>query len=128
MEVAGGAEHHAGAGFAVLVLALVLADAVLGVVGAVVDGVEVDALEGEFGAHPGHEGVEGLLGVEAACDARLVGDDDQLVAEGLGGEAEREDAFDPAHVFRAVEIADLVVDDAVAVEEEGSGCWGGGHE
>ena len=48
VEVSGGAEEHAGAGLAVFVLAFVEADAVLGVVGAVVDGVERCALRGEF--------------------------------------------------------------------------------
>ena len=117
-EIAGGAEEHAGRGFAVFVLVLVLADAVLGMVGAVVDGDEGDALFLELCGHPVHERFEVGGGVEAARDAGLVGDDDQLVAKRLGGAAEGEDAVDEADVGGAVEVADLVVDDAVAVEEE----------
>ena len=41
-EIAGGAEEHSGAGFAVFVVAAVLAEA-FGVVWAVVDGVQGDA-------------------------------------------------------------------------------------
>jgi hypothetical protein len=113
-----------GAGLAVRVLALVGADAVLRVVGAEVDGVERDVLREELGAHPVHEGVEVGLCVEAARDAGLVGDDDQFVAQALRGAAEGEDAGDPADVRGVMEIADFMVDYAVAVEEEGGIHWG----
>lgn len=117
--VAGGAEQHAGGGLAVFVVALEFADAVLGVVRAVVDGVEGGSFAGELGAHPGHEVLELLRGVEAAGDAGLVGDDDQAVAEGLGGAAKGEDAVDEADLGREMEVAYFVVDYAVAVEEKG---------
>ena len=100
-------------------LALKLADAVFGVIGAVVYGVEWGVLAGELGAHPEHESLELLRGVEASGYAGLVGDDDQAVAERLGGAAEGEDAVDEADVGGIVEVADFVVDYAVAVKEEG---------
>jgi len=118
-EIAGGAEEHSGAGFAVFVVAAVLAEA-FGVVGTVVDGVQGDALARQLGAHEVHEVVEVLLGVEAAGYAGLVGDDDQFVAERLGGAAEWDDALYPANVGGEVEVAGFLVDYAVAVEEEGS--------
>jgi hypothetical protein len=121
VEVLGGAEEHAGARFAVGVLALVDADAVVGVEGAVVDGVDGGVAGGELRAHPGHEGGEVFFGVETASDAGLVGDDDEFVAKADGGGGEREDAVNPTHVFDAVEEAGFVVDDAVAVQEEGFG-------
>ena len=125
-EVAGSAEEHSGAGFAVFVVTAVLAEA-FGVVGAVVDGVQGDALARQLGAHELHEVIEVPLGVEAAGYAGLVGDDDQLVAEGLGGEAERDDALDPANIGGEIEIAGFVVDYAVAVQKEGSGFDGKIH-
>ena len=67
--------------------------------------------------------VEVLLGVEAAGDSGLVGDDDQLIAERLGGETEWDDALDPANISGEIEIASLVVDYAIAVKKEGS-VWG----
>jgi len=82
-----GAAQHPGAGLAVFVLARPFADAVFGVVGAVVDGVEGDAFALEFGAHPLHQGFEVCGSVEAAGDSGLIGDDDQLVAERLRGAA-----------------------------------------
>jgi hypothetical protein len=117
-EIAGGAEQHAGAGLAVGVFALVVADAVFGVVGAEVDGVERDLLHEELGAHPVHEGVEVGLRVETARDAGLVGDDDQFVAQALSGATEGEDAGDPTDIRGVMEITDFMVNDAVAVEEE----------
>ena len=65
-EVAGGAEQHAGGGFAVGVLAAEFAYAVLGVVRAVVDGVEEDLLLFELVAYAVHQVFEVLRGVEAA--------------------------------------------------------------
>jgi len=118
VEIVGGAEEHPRAGFAVDVLALVVAEAVLGVVGAVVDGVERHVAGGELGAHPGHEGLEVGLRVKAASDAGLVGNDDELVAGGAGGGAEIEDAIHPDDLVGPGEEAELVVDDAIAVEEE----------
>ncbi len=97
-EVGGGAEEHAGGGFAVFAFALVLADAVDGVVGAEVDGVEGDLLLEEGGADVVHDEVELGFGVEAAGYAGLVGDDDEGVAEGLGAAAEGEDAGDEEDV------------------------------
>jgi hypothetical protein len=117
VEVKGRTEEHAGVGFAVGVVAFVVADAVLGVVGAVVDGSQWGSLCRELGAHPLSEGLEVGFGVEATCDAGLVGDDDELVAEMDGGAGEREDAFDPADVGDAVEIVDLVVDEGLGIRD-----------
>ena len=90
-------------------------------------GVEGDAVAGEFGADMVHEVVEVGFGIEAAGDAGLVGDDDQPVAEVLGGLKQGNEAGKEADVGWAVEVADLLVDDAVAIEEEGpAGGWGWG--
>jgi hypothetical protein len=114
-EVGGGAEEHAGGGFAVFAFALIFADAVDGVVRAEVDGVEGDLLFEEFGADVVHDEVELGFGVEAAGYAGLVGDDDEFVGEGLGEAAEGEDAFDEEDFGGVVEVADFLVDYAVAV-------------
>ena len=99
-------------------LTLPLADTVLGVVRAVVDGVEDGRLSRKLIPHPGHQSLEVLRGVPAACDAGLIGDYDGSVTESVGGAAEREDAFYKTHVFRTIEVADFVVDDAISIEKE----------
>ena len=117
VEVGGGLKDHARGGFAEGVILTELWGAVVGVVGGVVDGVDVYRFFLEFGADVGHEGFEVLRGVEAAGDAGLIGDDDDAVAEGLGGAAEGEDAVDEVKVFDAVEVSTFFVDDAVTVED-----------
>jgi hypothetical protein len=89
-----------------------------GVVGAVIDGVQCDAFAGEFGAHPGHERFEIGKCIKTASDSGLVGDDDELVVQALGGAAKIKDAGNEPDVLRTVEVADFLVDDAVAVKEE----------
>ena len=113
--VAGGAEEHAGGGFAVFMLAAELALAVLRMVGAVIDGGKHNALFGQPGAHPVHQLLKLRGAVESAGDAALVGDDDEPVAKLLGGAAEREDSVQETDVGRPVEKPDFMVDYAVAV-------------
>jgi len=119
-ELACAAAEHAGAGFSVLVLAFVGAYTVLGVIGAVIDRVQLDAFGAERLAHPVHEGLEVCLGVEASGDSSLVGHDHQAVAEGDCRPAEREDARDEADLFGAVKVADLFIYDSITIKEEGS--------
>jgi len=117
VEVGGGLEDHSGGRLAEGVVLAELGWAVVGVVGGVVDGVDLDGFFLELVADVGHEGFKVLRGVEAASDAGLVGDDDDAVAEGLGGTAEGEDAVDEVEVLDAVELSPFFVDDAVTVEE-----------
>ena len=119
-ELSCAAAEHAGAGFSVLVLAFVGAYTVLGVVGAVVDRVQLDAFGAERLAHPVHEGLEVGLGVETSGDSSLVGHNDQAVAEGDRRSAEGEDSRDKTDLFGAVEIADLFVDNSITIKKEGS--------
>jgi len=72
--------------------------------------------------HPDGELVEVGLRVEAAADAGLIGDHNQRIAEFLRCAAKVEDAGNPANLLGFVEITDLMIDDAVTIEEEGS-CW-----
>ena len=77
-----------------------------------------DAAPREFAGHPRHQALEVRFGVIAAADAGLVGGDHY--GEALGGEARRqiEDAVDEPALLDAMEIAAVLVDDAVAVENE----------
>jgi len=77
-----------------------------------------DAVAGELAAHPIRERSVVGLAEEAAADAGLVGgDDDREAARGecLG---HREDARDEAALVDAVDIAGILVDHPVAVEDE----------
>ncbi len=83
-----------------------------------IDGGDLDAVSRELAAHPAHQRGELGLAVETAADTGLVGgDDDGEVACGeLPGQ--NEDAVDEAAIGDAVEIAAIVIDDAVAIEQQ----------
>ena len=91
----------------------------LGVVWAVVEGVEMGADFLELAVHPVVDALDIALGVVAAGDAGLVRHEDGEVAavvdvaDGLFG------AGDPDEVFRAVKVVDVDVEGAVAVKEDG---------
>jgi hypothetical protein len=101
------------------VLALVLTYAMLGMVGTVVDRVELYLFGAELRLDEVHYGAEVVLGVEASGDASLVGYDDETVAEFHRGAAEREDTFDETNFFGAVEVTYFDVYDSVSVQEKG---------
>src|SRR5690242_6744019 len=81
---------------------------------------DVDAMTGEFAAHPSHELGEIRLAVEATADAGLVGDDDDRELAPDKGLRQRKDAFDEAAILDTMEIPAILVDDALAIEEEGA--------
>lgn len=107
----------AGAGLAVL------RESGLGVVGAVIEGVEVGADFLQFSVHPVVEAAHGALGEVAARDAALVGDDDGEVSgvvdvpDGLFG------IWRPDEVLGPVEVVDVDVQRPVAVKEYGAALW-----
>ncbi len=69
--------------------------------------------------HPVGEALEIGLGVVAAADARLVGDDDRADSRGSAAvRAQLEDAGHELEILDAVDVVLLDVDDAVAVEEQ----------
>jgi hypothetical protein len=86
---------------------------------AVVHAVDPDVLRREHVNHPLGQPIEVIFGVVAAPNPRLVRDDDEEMAGGLGGSAEVEDAVDESEVGRRVNVVALDVDHAVAVEEDG---------
>lgn len=91
----------------------------LGVMRAVVEGVEMGADFLELAVHPVVDAPDVALGVVAAGDAGLIRHEDGEVAavvdiaDGLLG------AGDPDEVFGAVEVVDVDVEGAVAIEEDG---------
>lgn len=91
----------------------------LGVVRAVVKGVEVGADFLELAVHPVVDMLDVALGVVAAGDTGLIRHEDSEVAavvdiaDGLLG------AGDPDEVFGAVQVVDVDVEGAVAVKEDG---------
>lgn len=123
VEVFGGLEEHAGVRLAAGAVNLQLGDlalvAFVGVMGAVVDAVDEGALLPEEGLHLVVDGLQGLPGQAALCDAGLVGDDDGEVAgvvdaaDGLGRTGQE------LELLGLGQVADVFVDGAVAVEEDG---------
>ena len=103
----------------------------LGVVRRVVEGVDVAAGRLQVLAHAGVQGVHGVLGVVAAPDTRLVGHHDHQPARPVERRHGLLGARDPAKVLPARDIAAVLVQHPVAVEEErgaqGAGVGGVGH-
>ncbi len=121
IEVAGGAEDHPRGGLAIFVLTLICAET-LGMVGAVVGGGKGGVAGSKLVMNPGGEGIEVGLGVDPAANPRLIGDDNEFVAEVGGATAQGEDVGNPFDILDTVEVMGLLVNDAVAVEKES---WSG---
>ena len=120
MVLLNGLEDEAGLGFAAGAVFRVLRHAAVGVMWAVVEGVEVGADGCEVFVHPVVNAEDVAFGEIAARNAALVRDDD-------GEEARVVDVFDgfagtgePFEVFGAVEVVDVDVQGAVSVEKD---CW-----
>lgn len=115
---AGGVDE-AGGGLAAAACLGVGGHLALGVVRAVVEGVQVGADFLELAVHPVVDMLDVALGVVAAGDTGLVRHEDGEVAavvdvaDGLFG------AGDPDEVFRTVKVVDVDVEGAVAVKEDG---------
>lgn len=119
VEAGAGGVDEAGGGLAAAACLGVGGHLALGVVRAVVEGVEMGADLLEFAVHPVVDVLDVALGVVAAGDAGLVRHEDGEVAavvdvaDGLFG------AGDPDEVFRTVKVVDVDVEGAVAVKEDG---------
>src|ERR1700746_3612908 len=90
----------------------------VGRIGTMVNAGDLDALAREFAAHPAHEPREIRLGIEAAGDAGRLGDDEDREMAAGKSLRQRKDAFDETTILDTMEIAAVLVDDAVAVEDE----------
>src|SRR5882724_8445490 len=90
-----------------------------GVISAEVDGVEGRLLCVKIGTHVVHQAMEVILGIVAAANTGLIGNDDNAKAECPRCGDKWNNAIDITDVSGAGEIADLVVNDAIAVKEEG---------
>lgn len=119
VEAGAGGVDEAGGGLAAVTGFAVCGELCLWVMRAVVEGVEVGADFLELAVHPVVDAPDVALGVVAAGDAGLVRHEDGEVAavvdiaDGLLGSG------DPDEVFGAMEVVDVDVEGAVAVEEDG---------
>ena len=119
VEAGAGGVDEAGGGLAAVAGFAVCGELCLGVMRAVVESVKVGADFLELAVHPVVDAPDVALGVVAAGDAGLIRHEDGEVAavvdiaDGLLG------AGDPDEVFGAVEVVDVDVEGAVAVEEDG---------
>lgn len=119
VEAGAGGVDEAGGGLAAVAGFAVCGELCLGVMWAIVESVEMGADFLELAVHPVVDAPDVALGVVAAGDTGLVCHEDSEVAavvdiaDGLLG------AGDPDEVFGAVEVVDVDVEGAVAVEEDG---------
>lgn len=119
VEAGAGGVDEAGGGLAAAAGFAVCGELCLWVMRAVVEGVKVGADFLELAVHPVVDAPDVALGVVAAGDTGLIRHEDSEVAavvdiaDGLLG------AGDPDEVFGAVEVVDVDVEGAVAVEEDG---------
>ena len=114
------AQQHAGVGLAVRRIGVAVdVDLGVGVLWAVVVGVDVGADLLEALAHLGVQRDDVVLGVVAAADPRLIGDHEHPPAGLVEGGDGLAGAGDPVEVLPAVHVAGVLVQDSVAVEEKG---------
>ena len=118
-ELAGGAQKHPGLGLAAVAGLLVGADSLFRMMRAVVDPRDRNAFLGETRLHPGGEPQEIVFAVVPPGDARLIGDDDDRVAEPGEFAAGLEDAGKPLEVFGLAHVTVIGVDHAVTVKKGG---------
>lgn len=97
---------------------LVWTDTVFRMEGAKIDFVDDDLLISENAAHPFTQCAEIILGVVAAADAGLIGDDKNPVTETNCVTAEVEDSINKLKILATVHIIMINVDDSVTIEEE----------
>ncbi|MGY4377942.1 hypothetical protein ACVWZ3_005581 [Bradyrhizobium sp. i1.3.6] len=110
---------HAGAGLAPVAVATVALDDAIGMVGTVFECVDPRTDRGELVRHPAMQRFYIALLVESTGDAGLVGDDEGEIA-GLVHEPDGlACAVHPFELAGIEQVACVVVEDAVAVEEDG---------
>ncbi len=85
-----------------------------------VDAVQRDAVARELAVHPGSEVLVFGGAEQAARDARLVRDDDQRPARALQRAQRVHRAGQPLEVLGAADMASILVQHAVAIQEDGS--------
>ncbi len=108
-------EDHARPRFAAPVFPPIGANTVHRMVGAKLDRRKPNAPLSEALQHPAGKGMKVGLRVIAPPDPSLVGDDDKSKAERLRSGAEIEDAGQEAEVLDPMHIAEILVDDAIAI-------------
>src|SRR5262249_4218851 len=96
------------------ILLPVRADAMARVIGAVVDGIDGDAMVRKGLAHKAHQDLERIEAVEAAPDPGLVGNDRERKAASGEGPRRVENPIDEAAILYPMEVTDVFVDDAIA--------------
>jgi len=117
-EIGSGLQQHPRSRFAPGILATVSADAMARVIGAVVDGIDGDPMVRERIVHPAHQSLERIEAVEAAADPRLVGDDRKRKSASGEGPRHLENPIDEAAILYAMQVADLFIDDAIAIKQQ----------
>ena len=123
MEVLGGLEQEARGGFAAVAHALVLwplaLETLVWVVGAEVEGIDEGSFAAEEGLHLVVDEAEGLPSGFTSGDDRLVGDHDGYVAALVDQLDRLGCAFEEFELGRVAEEAHILVEGAIAIEEDG---------
>ena len=110
--------QHAGPGLAQIGVLAVLRDDAVGMERAVLEAVDVSTFRPELVAHPVVQALDRFLVVVAVGDAGLVGDDEGVVAAIVGPADRLARAVDPVEVVAAMHVPGVLVQHAVAIEED----------
>ena len=118
-ETAEQVRDHSGGGLAPIALATISLDGAFRVIRAVFECIDMCAHQSHLVGHPAVQGMNVALLVETPCDARLIADDEREISgvvdclDGLTG------AIDPFQLVRLEDVARIMIQNAVAVEEDG---------
>lgn len=118
VKVFGRFVDHPGARFAATACLLVGVGAVLRVVRAVINGVEVSAAVQDLAVDGLVDRLQHIFAEKAAGDARLVGDDDHFEAGGVQFFDRRDRTRDKMDLLGGADVAAVFNDRPVAVEED----------
>src|SRR3954451_23919086 len=108
---------HSGSRLAPDTDAAVSLDGSVGMIGAIFEGVDMGADGCHFVRHPAVQRVHMAFLVETPGDARLIGDDESEIAGIVDCLNRFPGAFDPLQLAGLEGVARIVIEDAVAIEE-----------
>src|SRR6266566_1510759 len=118
-KVRHGPQDHTRVGFAPRMIAAVLADAIEGVIRAVIDSSDRCVFRFKAITHPPRQVFIGPFVEITATDAGLVADDNDQPAQLVGPESSQfENSRDELELVRPMDVATINIDHAVAVEKK----------
>jgi hypothetical protein len=97
----------------------ICADTILGMVGAIINGINLSVLNAKPFMHPSGQDMKLLLTVVATANTSLVSYDDNAVSKLPTGADKSEDSWHKLKVVSTMNITPINIDDAIAVKKQG---------